>query len=503
MYEHPIYHWPPKSLWTDPMGSPLEWGRMSAYVHFPYCRSICDFCNYETRLISKSAAGGFGSSLADEISGYAARDNFIGAELTSLFFGGGTASLLPRDAAFATVAALRDLTGQERIGEVTLECEPGTIRVDALREYKAVGFNRIGVCAQSFDDGELSLLTRKHTRADSLRLIDDAHAAGFTNLHLDLMYGLPGQTLGQWRATIETAASLPVTHISVYKLYVFKFGMLDRTGLPRPADETTHQTQLLHDMSTVAHDVLGEHGFGQYTLTEFARPGYRCDFLSNTFGAADLLPLGPSAFGGCGAHVWHNSALVHTYGSQAEWPGQRRGTSLTAAEQFKRRLLMGMWLLSIDLDTAAHELGVRPSPALLSLLDRLAANDQLVHTDGWVHLEPHQRFLAGQPMKALADLSAVEWVDGPPTLTEPAPTAAGYSSDLLSALRVLRNDPKLFAAMLADPDAVIAAIGDGLPIGERRALLTAVHGSRPTSSIERALRASWTQISAEHRRVPR
>lgn len=320
MYEHPLYHWPQKSRWTEPVAASLDWGRMSAYVHFPYCRSICDFCNYETRLMNKGAVGEFGRSLAAEISGYGQRDNFAGAELTSLFFGGGTASLLPRDVAFSTVATLRGLTGQERIGEVTLECEPGTIRVDALREYRAAGFTRIGVCAQSFDDGELTLLTRKHNRADSLRLISDAQAAGFGDLHLDLMYGLPGQTLDHWRATIEFAAGLPVTHISVYKLYVFKYGMLDRAGVPRPSEEPDDLTRRLQDMSTIAHDVLGEHGFGQYTLTEYARPGYRCDFLLNTFGTADLLPLGPSAFGGCGPYVWHNSALVHTYGDHSQCP---------------------------------------------------------------------------------------------------------------------------------------------------------------------------------------
>src|SRR5690348_13416760 len=117
MYEHPLYHWPPKSRWTQPMVEPQAWQSLGAYIHFPFCRNICDFCNYETRLINKSSVDAFSGYIVNEIVRYGQRDDFSQATITNLFFGGGTASLMPRSTMLATLDELKRLTGQERIEE--------------------------------------------------------------------------------------------------------------------------------------------------------------------------------------------------------------------------------------------------------------------------------------------------------------------------------------------------------------------------------------------------
>ncbi|XVU24249.1 coproporphyrinogen-III oxidase family protein [Actinoplanes sp. CA-054009] len=506
MYDHPLYHWPPKTWWTHPMNAAQPWGRLSTYVHFPYCRNICDFCNYETRLINKNGVAQFGQAVAGEIGRYARRDDFSAASLTSIFFGGGTASLMPIPTLTATIDGLRSLASQSEIPEVTLECEPGTISRAALEQARLAGVNRIGVCAQSFDDEVLRRLTRKHGRAEALRLIDDAHAAGIANLHVDLMYGLPHQSLDDWRRTIEFTAQLPIQHISAYKLYVFKNGAVDRSGaVPRPVEESEATTRTLRDMHDLTVDVLGAAGFEQYTLTEFARPGNQCDYLLNTFGDGNVLPLGPSAFGRCGPRVWRNSSFVQHYQDAARWDSERRGVTLTPAELFKRHVLLGLWLLTVDVHRAALKTAVEPSTTLTALVGQLAA-EGLLHADGDVlQLDPAQRFGAGTAMRRLAELDSAAWTSranpGPAAAATTAPT---MSAELRSLLRVLRSDPALFVAMRQTPAAAVTQLEHRLPGDERAVLLAVVRGDDAGSTaLGDHLRGEWAEIINEHRRVPR
>jgi oxygen-independent coproporphyrinogen-3 oxidase len=328
MYIHPLYHWPPKPEWKYAMRHQRQWNKMGAYIHFPFCGNICDFCNYETRLIDKRSANEFASSLLEEIKRYGDRDDFPAANIASLFFGGGTASLMLKESRAAAIEALLSLTGQSGISEVTLECEPGTISRTKLSVAHSVGVNRVCVCAQSFNDQELKRITRRHSSAEALQLLEDALSLGIENIHVDLMYGLQDQSIDDWRRTVEFTASLPIKHISAYKLYIFKHGALHRGKvLPRPEEEDVERTNLLEEMHDLALQTFEAAGFRQYTLTEFARPGYECKYLLDTFGGRDILPIGPSAFGRCGNEVWQNSGLVHLYGKSAEWDARRRAYS--------------------------------------------------------------------------------------------------------------------------------------------------------------------------------
>jgi len=243
MYIHPMYHWPPKSEWTDPSPEFNDWGHYSAYVHFPYCRHICEFCGYEKRLIEKSGANAFADNAIRQIDATIETSDFSSSTKRALFFGGGTASLMPTSGLVKILEHFSTLPGNW--DEVTLECEPGTISRDQLAAAKEAGVNRIGVCAQSFDDDQLKRIGRKHKSGDAYKLIDDCVALGFKNIPVDLMYALPGMDLELWQSTLETVAALPIHHISAYKLYIFKHSLYQRSGLvPRMEMQTDDETRL-------------------------------------------------------------------------------------------------------------------------------------------------------------------------------------------------------------------------------------------------------------------
>lgn len=473
----------------------MVWPDFSAYVHFPYCRSICDFCNYETRLINKRGVSSFGAAATAEIRQFGEWADFSKSRLRSVFFGGGTASLMPGDTMAAILDEFRGIGSVEEIPEVTLECEPGTIRSDALAAARVAGVNRISVCAQSFNDDELARITRKHSVADSLRLIDDAVSAGISNLHLDLMYGLQGQSVGDWEKTLRRAVELPFVHVSAYKLYVFKYGAVDRSGqVPRPDEETPEQTARFREMHDLAQAILHEAGYEQYTLTEWARPGYKATYLTDTFSGGAVLPIGPSSFGRANDTVWHNSSYVHQYSQQESWAARRRGIDLSPAEAFKRNVILGLWLLEVDLESPAVLRGSGGSAQLMELL-RHQADQGRVDFDGRrVKLRPGQRFDAGQVMRELSELDAEAWLrdEGEPE----DPSSNTLNPRMSSLVRILRNDPALYNEVVETPDTTVRRVATGIGDDEVGELIAAVRGDHQAASP--AMRELWEQVQSEH-----
>lgn len=472
------------------------WSDFSCYVHFPFCRHICTFCNYETRLISRSQVDAFADSVMRELAMYKEADSFSGSTVRSLFLGGGTASLMPPALLESVVEGVRALSINHEIPEFTLECEPGTISGTTLARARAAGVNRVNVCAQSFSDDELRRVTRQHSVRDTRDLIESVQSVGITNMHVDLMYGLPGQSLADWEHNLRLAVALPFTHISAYKLYVFKHGAIDRLNqAPRAETETDTQTRAFRAMYQMAQTILQEAGFEQYTLTEWALPGYSSTFLCDTFGGEDLLPIGPSAFGGCGDDVWHNSSYVGKYGDADNWAGLRRGCHMSDAEAFKRHVILGLWLLEVDLLQAAERRAISPSRILVDTLKDLEAEGLLGFDGSKISLSRDQRFDAGKAMATLASVESSDWTSSPHAyLNAEGPTAAPLSSSFMSLLRMLRNDPEFFSLMSANPHAALEQTGS-IAKREANALLDAIAGKGCT---DLDLSAVWNDIEQEH-----
>src|SRR6202050_4443365 len=206
----------PKPIPT-PTATPMALPPLSLYVHFPWCVRKCPYCDFNSHTLHGALpeAQYVEALLRDlPLSAEAAQ----GRELQSIFLGGGTPSLFSPAALARLLRGVRELLEFPADLEVTLEANPGTIERGRFADYRGAGINRVSLGAQSFDPDQLQRLARTHSRADTERAVKELHAAGLTNFNLDLMYGLPEQTVAQALADIERALALQPAHVSHYQL---------------------------------------------------------------------------------------------------------------------------------------------------------------------------------------------------------------------------------------------------------------------------------------------
>ena len=448
----------------------------------------------------------FTEASVSQIVHFAELDNFSKAKLGAVFFGGGTASLMPERGLESILSSIIGLgSGADKL-EVTLECEPGTIGRDKLRSAKAIGVNRISVCAQAFDDEELKSISRRHTHSQSLKLIDDCLAVGIENIHIDLMYGLPGQTLAHWAKTLEYLSTLPAQHVSAYKFYVFRHGIIDRRNLVRrPTAETEAETAHYQSLYELACSSFSSSGFSQYTLTEFARPGRKSRYIKSCFDGGDLLPIGPSSFGRCGREVWDNSPYVHLYGT----PESRkfdRAVKLTVIEALKRDVILGLWLIRVPLGKLADRFKISLRPELIDLLGALNAEGKIEFDGDSIRLSKSQRFGAGEVMARLAALDTACWGysdSGDSDADVRAGNDIAYSGEMATLIRMARRDPGLFEVLDRDPRSALSTLDHCLGLKEAENLVQAINGMSEdvhgTDNVEK-LQEIWRLVQAEHSR---
>jgi coproporphyrinogen III oxidase-like Fe-S oxidoreductase len=342
--------------------------------------------------------------------------------------------------------------------EVTLECEPGTITKPRLQSVLGHGVSRISVGAQTFDQDALGRIGRRHKVSDSVRLITDCREVGFENVHVDLMYGLPGQSVAAWERTVRVACDLPVSHVSVYKFYVYENGFVHRAKIsPRPDAESATETEAAKRMYALAQVVLETAGFKQYTLTEFARPGRESDYVRSCFDGSDVLPIGPSAFGRCGQELWDVSPYVHLHGTP-DGHEDDRAIHLSCEEAFKRDVILGCWLLQVNLCELAERYQFTAGAPVIRLLVELDRLDLLDFDEasGIVSVGEHQRFGIGTAMNALANLDAGEWAVSGRRQERPA---LDKLPAVLAVLRLARRDREVFSALRTDPVSTLHKLG--------------------------------------------
>jgi oxygen-independent coproporphyrinogen-3 oxidase len=266
----------------------------AAYVHIPFCVRKCHYCDFAAGPAPEAIRAAYVCALADEIR----LSPWRGARLSTLFFGGGTPSELKTPQLATILHALEETFDFVRPSlEATIECNPGTVSPASLAEMLELGFNRVSLGIQSFHDHHLRALGRIHDAVQARDAIRDARAAGFRRLNLDLIFGLPGQTLDEWRADVEEALAFQPEHLSLYHLTVeeeTEFGRRRRAGLLTLPDD-----DLAADMYEWSLDRLRAGGWEQYEISNFARPGEECrhnqvywrqePFLGFGLGAASYL----------------------------------------------------------------------------------------------------------------------------------------------------------------------------------------------------------------------
>ena len=280
--------------------------RLGLYVHIPFCARKCAYCDFA----SFAGREGDMDRYVDCLTAEMARRR-TDAEIATLYIGGGTPSLLPPALMERLLARLHHFFDFMPDAECSCECNPGTVTMDFLRVLRDGGVNRLSFGAQARQEKLLSLLGRVHTWKQVEESVALARDCGFRNLNLDLMLGLPGQTLTDMRETLDAAITLAPTHLSCYGLIVedgTKMWEMVDSGQWTLPDEDTER-----DMYECCRETLDRHGFRQYEISNFALPGFECRHNTDCWRRREYLGLGSAACGFADETRYQNPPSLSDY----------------------------------------------------------------------------------------------------------------------------------------------------------------------------------------------
>ena len=269
--------------------------KLSFYVHIPYCIKRCGYCDFNTYTPSELQDGATLEIVSNDYIDAVLREleSAPKDQVPTIFFGGGTPSLLPAHDLGRVITAIKARNGLTSDCEITLEANPDSVTEEKLQGYLAAGFNRISFGMQSAQPHVLAVLDRTHNPANVKRAVDMARAAGFESISVDLIYGTPGESLEDWRSTVTEALSLDIDHISAYALIVETgtklAAQIKRGELTMPNDD------LMADMYLLVDQMCNDAGLNWYELSNWAKPGKECLHNIAYWKSANWWGLGPGA----------------------------------------------------------------------------------------------------------------------------------------------------------------------------------------------------------------
>ena len=308
----------------------------SLYLHIPFCERKCIYCDFYS-IETMSPMDPFLATLHREIDTYASYGD--GVVFETVFLGGGTPSLLTPAQLESILSRLHRTFAIASDAEITVETNPGTVTPEKLAAYRSLGVNRLRIGIQSFNEKELQFLSRIHTGKEAVECVDAARKAGFTNLSLDLIFSLPGQTAEQWEATLTRAIELNPEHISAYSLIVE-----DHTPLARMVSSRTVSPNPLEveaELYERTMSLMEGHCYEHYEVSNYARPGFRSRHNYNYWNHQSYLGFGPSA---------------HSFWKCADEPVGRRWWNIASLSHYIERLTSGQLPLISEEQVGVNEL---------------------------------------------------------------------------------------------------------------------------------------------------
>lgn len=280
--------------------------KLGIYLHIPFCIkkcAYCDFCSYP------GSADGVMRRYSDELCRRIESLEIAPEEVDTVYFGGGTPTLLPTECFENIMRALNDRFNILKDAEITAECNPASITNDGLLALRQTGINRLSMGLQSANDNELLALDRVHSFKDFCVTFEEARAAGFDNISADLMYGIPEQTLKSFKRTLRALVSLAPEHISAYGLKIEEgtafHRMYDSLTLP---DEDAE-----YEMYSMCCSLLKENGYGRYEISNFAKPGKQSRHNLRYWHLDDYIGFGVAAHSCFGGRRWGNSRDIDAF----------------------------------------------------------------------------------------------------------------------------------------------------------------------------------------------
>ncbi len=279
-------------------GTNRDQGNFAVYIHVPFCVRKCPYCSFYSVAGQADGQKRYAAAVAAQIRSL---DQLPGSgqQLTSIFFGGGTPSILEPDLLAAILADCLHIfsspasPAQQDALEISIEVNPATIDGSGLRQLHQAGFNRLSIGVQSFNDPELQVLGRIHSAREAVQTFELARRAGFENINLDLMYGLPGQQLADWQENLRQSLLLQPEHLSIYELTLEEntpFARLQDQGrLALPDEDTVLQ------MLAATNAQLSAAGLDRYEISNYAGKGFQCRHNINYWQNGSYIGLGPGA----------------------------------------------------------------------------------------------------------------------------------------------------------------------------------------------------------------
>ena len=380
---------------------------MGLYAHVPFCKTKCPYCDFNTYQGIENLIGPYLEAVTVELALWGRV--LQGPAVNTIFLGGGTPSYLPDSHVGRLLDAVRNAFLVRNDAEITVEGNPDDLDRSKCGALLSQGVNRLSIGVQSLDPDLLDQLGRRHGPDQAIEAFQMARAAGFTNINLDLMYGLPSQTMSQWQHTVQKIMSLGPDHLSLYCLTLEEGTPLHRWvqsgDLPRPDED------LAADMYSYARASLADAGFHHYEVSNWSLPGYGARHNIGYWRNRPYLGVGPGAHSSLGRYrFWQVSSPRLYIARVMEWAGSDPQPLISMTEQaLNTACPIDSWE-HIDLNTACAEtmfLGLR----LLDGLDLIEASDGM-----GVDLESRYR----AEIKELVDLGLLEQQDGRLRLTSAA-----------------------------------------------------------------------------------
>ncbi len=285
--------------------------RIGLYVHIPYCRQKCSYCDFNSYASMEGTVPEYFNALNNEISSYS--DMLQGFTVKTVFMGGGTPSYVDSKYMHQLMSSLNRHMNIEGDAEISIETNPGTLTEKKLSVYREAGINRLSIGLQAWQNSLLKYLGRIHNIEDFITNYKLALKAGFNNINVDLIFGIPGQSIKDWTDTIDNISQLDITHLSCYSLKIEEgtpFGLqLEKGKLKAVEDE------LDREMYWLAIEKLRNNGFKQYEISNFAREGYECRHNLVYWNAEEYVGFGAGAHSYFNKKRFNNVGDIHRYSS--------------------------------------------------------------------------------------------------------------------------------------------------------------------------------------------
>lgn len=347
---------------------------VSLYLHIPFCHAKCHYCDFNSYAGMLGLREDYVAALVDEIAlagRRAALPDGAPRRCRTIFFGGGTPSLLTAEQVRVILATARDAFALDADAEITLEANPGALEYERLDRVRAAGVNRLSMGAQSFDPALLTWMGRIHSPAEIETAFHAARAAGFENINLDFIFALPGQSLATWQDTLERAVALGPDHLSLYSLIVEEGTPLFtwvKQGKVREADE-----DMSADMYEYAEARLATAGYRQYEISNWATPGHACQHNLTYWRNLPYIGLGAGAHGSFANHRYVEARGVRDYIARVrDTCAAEHDISPTRTSPARQPLAV------IQPNAAAHPMSAAPLPALLQLPAAAVITDEAI-----------------------------------------------------------------------------------------------------------------------------